>query len=336
MRAFCFAAPARFASIDYNERMTLKILVVGAGALGGYFGGRLLQAGQDVTFLLRPRRAAQLAANGLVIKSPAGNAHIPNPPHVLSDDIDGPFDLVVVGCKAYDLGSTIDSFAAAVGPDTAILPVLNGMQHLDVLAERFGRDRVLGGLCLISAVLDEAGTVLHLNDMHTLNFGELDGGRLARTDAITAAFGTANFSSAANDNILQAMWEKWMFIASLAGITTLMRSCVGDIVSAGGRDLALALLDECAAIASHNGFAPSAAALDRGRAMVSAAGSPLTASMFKDIERGAPTEADHILGDLLGRAAPASQPDRSLLRVAYAHLKTYEARRSREEAGRAA
>lgn len=316
--------------------MTLKILVVGAGALGGYFGGRLLQAGQDVTFLLRPRRAEQLAAHGLVIRSPAGNAHIAEPPHLLSEDIEAPFDLVIVGCKAYDLASTIDSFAAAVGPDTAILPLLNGMQHLDLLADRFGRARVLGGLCLISAALDDAGTVLHLNDMHTLNFGELGGGRSARTDAIAAAFATANFDSAASDNILQAMWEKWTFIASLAGITTLMRSCVGDIVSAGGKDLALALLDECAAIAAHNGFAPSPASLERGRAMIGAAGSPITASMFKDIERGAPTEADHILGDLLGRGAQASTPDRSILRIAYAHLKTYEARRSREEAARAA
>ncbi|RZI77209.1 MAG: 2-dehydropantoate 2-reductase [Variovorax sp.] len=314
----------------------MKILVVGAGALGGYFGGRLLQAGQDVTFLLRPRRAEQLAAHGLVIRSPAGNAHIAEPPHLLSEDIEAPFDLVIVGCKAYDLASTIDSFAAAVGPDTAILPLLNGMQHLDLLADRFGRARVLGGLCLISAALDDAGTVLHLNDMHTLNFGELGGGRSARTDAIAAAFATANFDSAASDNILQAMWEKWTFIASLAGITTLMRSCVGDIVSAGGKDLALALLDECAAIAAHNGFAPSPASLERGRAMIGAAGSPITASMFKDIERGAPTEADHILGDLLGRGAPASAPDRSILRIAYAHLKTYEARRSREEAARAA
>lgn len=316
--------------------MTLKILVVGAGALGGYFGGRLLQAGQDVTFLLRPRRAAQLAANGLVVRSPAGNAHIPDPPHVLADDIDAPFDLVIVGCKAYDLASTMDSFDAAVGPDTAILPLLNGMQHLDLLAERFGRARVLGGLCLISAVLDEAGTVLHLNDLHTLNFGELDGGRSARTDAIAAAFAGANFDSAASDNILQAMWDKWTFIASLAGITTLMRSCVGDIVSAGGKDLALALLDECAAIAAHNGFAPSPASLERGRSMISATGSPITASMFKDVERGSPTEADHIIGDLLGRGAPASPYDRSILRIAYAHLKTYEARRSREEAARAA
>ncbi|MEJ8821334.1 2-dehydropantoate 2-reductase [Variovorax humicola] len=313
----------------------MRFLVVGAGALGGYFGGRLLQAGQDVTFLLRPRRAAQLAANGLCIKSPAGNARIPDPPHVLSDDIGAPFDVIIVACKAYDLAHTIESFAAAVGPDSVVLPLLNGIQHLDVISERFGSERVLGGLCLISAVLDEAGSVLHLNDMHGLTFGERGGGRSARVDAIAAAFAPANFTSTASDNIMQAMWEKWVFIASMAGITTLMRASIGDIVSAGAQDMALALFEECRAVAAHNGFAPSAEAVERGRAMVSAAGSPITASMLKDIERGAPTEADHILGDLLSRG-PQADPGPSMLRIAYAHLKTYEARRSREEAARAA
>jgi 2-dehydropantoate 2-reductase len=307
----------------------MRFLVVGAGALGGYFGGRLLEAGRDVTFLLRPRRAAQLAAGGLVVHSPAGDLHLPAPPAVLAGGIQAPFDVVIVGCKAYDLDETIESFAPAVGPDTAILPLLNGLQHIDRLSERFGAERVLGGLCLISAVLDEAGAVRHLNDLHTLVFGELDGTRSARVDAIAAAFASAKFDGRASNTIVQALWEKWVFIASLAGITTLMRGSVGDIVSAGAQDLALALFEECSRIAAHNGHAPSAGAVERGRAMVTAAGSPLTASMFKDVERGARTEADHILGDLLARGGPSFEGT-PLLRTAYAHLKTYEARRARE------
>lgn len=307
----------------------MRFLVVGAGALGGYFGGRLLQAGRDVTFLLRPRRAAQLAAGGLVIHSPAGDAQLPAPPSVLAGAIAAPFDVVIVGCKAYDLDDTIESFAPAVGPDTAILPLLNGMRHIDRLAERFGRQRVLGGLCLISATLDEAGAVRHLSELHTLSFGELDGGRSARVDAIAAAFAGASFDGRASDTMLQALWEKWVFIAALAGITTLMRGSVGDIVSAGAQRLALALFDECSAIAAHNGFAPGAGAVERGRAMLTAAGSPITASMLKDVERGARTEADHILGDLIGRAAPSPEAA-GLLRIAYAQLQTYAVRRARE------
>lgn len=307
----------------------MRFLVVGAGALGGYFGGRLLEAGQDVTFLLRHRRVAQLAQTGLVIHSPAGEAALPSPPHVQAGDINEHFDVVIVACKAYDLNETIDSFAPAIGSDTVILPLLNGMRHLDILKERFGSQRVLGGLCLISAVLDEHGAVLHLNDLHRLVFGELDGMRSARVDAIAAVFAKANFEGLIRDDILQAMWEKWVLIASLAGITSLMRGSIGDIVSAGAQNLSLDLFDECSRIAAHNGFGPGEAAVAQGRGAISAAGSPITASMFKDVERGARTEADHILGDLLGRSnwCPSNSP---LLRIAYAHLQTYEARRLRE------
>jgi 2-dehydropantoate 2-reductase len=307
----------------------MRFLVVGAGALGGYFGGRLLQAGEDVTFLLRPARAAQLATAGLSIRSPTGDLHLPSPPAVLAHRLQGPFDVVIVGCKAYDLEETIAAFAPAVGLDTVVLPLLNGLRHIDRLSERFGRRRVLGGLGMISATLAADGAVLHLGKDHTLVFGELDGGRSARVDAIAQAFARANFDGRASESILQAMWEKWALIAALAGITTLMRASVGDIVEAGAQQLALDLFAECARIAAHNGFAPSPAAIERGRAAVSAVGSPITASMFKDIERGAPTEADHILGDLLRRGC-WSTADTVLLPVAYANLRSYEARRARE------
>jgi 2-dehydropantoate 2-reductase len=308
----------------------MRFLVVGAGALGGYFGGRLLEAGRDVSFLLRPRRAAQLAKTGLVIQSPFGNLQLPAPPHLLAEDIKTPYDVVVVGSKAYDLDSTMDSFAPAVGPNTLILPLLNGMKHIDRLVERFGEERVLGGLCMISATLDDEGRVLHLNEMHGLSYGERAGGRSARVDAIAAQFAGAKFDATASETIAQDMWEKWVFIASAAGLTSLMRASIGDIVAAGGQDVALSIFDECCAIAAHNGFAPRPAAIQRGRAVVTTAGSPMTASMYKDMVRGAAVEADHIVGDLLSRAPKSDSPVPSVLRTAYVHLKAYEARRARE------
>ena len=307
----------------------MRYLVVGAGALGGYFGGRLLEAGRDVTFLLRPGRAQALARTGLVISSRFGDATLPAPPFVLKEDLHAPFDVVVVACKAYDLAETMASFAPAVGPQTAILPILNGLGHFDALQQRFGAERVLGGLCMISAALDAAGTVQHFNDFHVLVFGELDGAASARVAAMQADFAGATFDSRASSQMLLELWEKWVFIAAAAAITCLMRASIGDIVAAGAVDLSERLLEECRAIAAANGFAPRPAAIERYRAIMTAAGSPISASMLKDIERGAPVEADHVIGDLLRRApATAQEGPPSLLRIAHAHLKAYEARRA--------
>jgi 2-dehydropantoate 2-reductase len=313
----------------------MRILVVGAGAIGGYFGGRLLQAGRDVTFLVRPRRAAQLAKTGLVIRSRFGDASLPAPPIVTADALREPFDLILLSCKSYDLQSAADSFAPAVGPNTAILPLLNGMGHMDDLGERFGAGAVLGGQCVISVTLDGDGHVLHLNDTHGLSFGEQNGETSPRAEAIAATFSGANFQSRLSKTILHEMWEKWVLIATMAGSNCLMRAAVGDIVAAGAENLSLALLDECAGIATAQNFAPSAAAMTRNRGMLTMPGSTFAASMLRDIERGAPTEADHILGDLIrrgggGAAGPNHLP---LLRIAYAHLRAYEARRKRESAG---
>jgi 2-dehydropantoate 2-reductase len=313
----------------------MRILVVGAGAIGGYFGGRLLQAGRDVTFLVRPRRNAQLAKTGLVIRSRFGDVSLPAPPTVTADALRQPFDLILLSCKSYDLQSAADSFAPAVGPNTAILPLLNGMGHIDYLAERFGAGAVLGGQCVISVTLDGDGHILHLNDTHGLSFGEQNGATSLRAEAIASTFSGANFDSRLSKTILHEMWEKWVLIATMAGSNCLMRAAVGDIVAAGAENLSLALLDECAGIATAQNFAPSAAAMTRNRGMLTMPGSTFAASMLRDIERGAPTEADHILGDLIrrGGGGGGGPNDLPLLRIAYAHLRAYDARRKRENAG---
>ncbi len=310
----------------------MRVLVVGAGAIGGYFGGRLIQAGRDVTFLVRPRRAAELASAGLTIKSTAGNLTVPAPPTVLAEALRAPFDLILLSCKAYDLDGAIASFAPAVGPHTAILPLLNGMRHLDVLEARFGPDPVLGGQCYIAATLDENHAIIHLNNDHELSFGERAGGRSVRIDAIAAEMEDVLFKPRASEQILQEMWEKWVFLATLAGGTCLMRASIGDIMAApGGRDFVLGLLDECRAVAQANQHPPRDAFMERSRAALTADGSSLTASMLRDIERGAPIEADHIVGDLIRRGGEAGGPacNVSLLRLAYVHLKAYQTRRKR-------
>jgi 2-dehydropantoate 2-reductase len=307
----------------------MRILVIGAGATGGYFGGRLLESGQDVTFLVRAGRAAQLAQHGLVIRSSLGNAVLPSPPMVQAGEVGGPYDVVLLSCKAYHLPQVMEDMAPAVGADTAIVPLLNGMRHLDLLDARFGANRVLGGQCVIAATLDAQGVVRHLNQSHGLTFGERDGSRSPRVEAIFNAMSGARFESRLSTTILQDMWDKWVFLASLAGITCLMRAPVGDILKApGGMHATLRLLDDCRAVAAHNGHEPSDSVLSRALSVLTEDGSTLSASMMRDLEQGAPIEADHVVGDLLQRSGAA--PDElAMLRLAYAHLKAYEARRAR-------
>ena len=222
-----------------------------------------------------------------------------------ADKLNEKFDVVLLSCKAFDLEDAIKSFAPAVGPQTAIIPLLNGMRHLDVLDRKFGRERVLGGLCAIAVTLNDKREVLHLQPMQSLTFGERDGKMSDRVRAIADVFASGNFGSVASETIIQDMWEKWVFLASLAASTSLMRTSVGNILAApGGKDFLLGMVDEVSAIAAAEGHAPRAPFAERTRGMLTTEGSQMTASMFRDIKVGAPVEADHVIGDLIARAEP--------------------------------
>lgn len=301
----------------------MRYLILGAGALGGFFGGRMLEAGLDTTFLVRERRAAALATRGLRVTSPKGDIHIAKPPLVQADGLKAEYDTIILSCKAYDLASAMEAIAPAVGADTAIIPLLNGMDHIERLQQRFDVRNVLGGLSVISASLDAEGDVVHHNDLDLLSFGELDGSRSVRVGAIESDLLKTRFTVQAPDNIQLAMWEKWCFIASLAGINCLMRVSIGEVMDAGGVSLALKLYDECAAVAASQSFSPRAEVRQRARAALSAKGSSLTASMLRDIQRGSHTEGEHILGSLLGRATSANI-DAPTLEAATVHLRAYE------------
>jgi 2-dehydropantoate 2-reductase len=314
----------------------VRILVVGAGAIGGYFGGRLLRAGIDVTFLVRTRRKQELESSGLIIKSPHGEVTVRDPPTLLANELRGPFDLVLLSCKAYDLEDAMASFAPAVGPATSILPLLNGMKHLDMLGKAFGDSRVLGGQCVISVRLDSEHAVVQLSEMQTLSFGERSGGLSGRVASIAETLSAAPIGASISENIVLEMWEKWVALATLAGMTCLMRASIGDILkSPDGAEIILSLLEECRRIAEAAGYKPRSSFMGKTAMMLTTKDSTLTASMFGDIENKAPVEADHILGDLLNRKLnPEASGDLpSLLRVAYAHVKAYEIRRARAVVG---
>jgi len=311
----------------------MKILVIGAGAVGGYFGARLAAAGRDVTFLVRERRAAQLRAGGLHVFSPQGDVSV-TPKLLLAAELAAhpqPFDLILLSTKAYSLAAAMEDFAPAVGSETTILPLLNGMAHLEALDARFGAAHVLGGSTRIVADLDAQGRVHSFEALHDLNYGELDRSLTPRIEAIQAAFADAGFEARLQPDILAFMWGKWVFLAALGAITCLVRGSIGQVVAApGGRETAAAILHETAAIAAANGYPTPAPFFEHTSARLLKAGSTLTASMYRDLSKGEPVEADHILGDLLARGRAHGVPA-PLVTAAYAQLSVYAAGRGKAQ-----
>ena len=301
----------------------MRILIVGAGAVGGYFGGRLAEAGRDVAFLVRPSRAKQLGQDGLRIISPHGNAVL-TPKLVNAEEIGTPYDLVFLSVKAYALGAAMNDFAAAVGPETMILPVLNGMRHVDLSTKRFGEHAVIGGVCQVASEIDDEGRIVQLAAFQQLVYGERNGETTPRLQTLDATLQGGGFDARLSTDIMQAMWEKWVQLASLGAITCLMRGTIGEIVAApGGADLSLKVLDESAAVATACGHKPSEALLARHAAAMTEPGSPLTSSMYRDLRKGAPVEADHILGDLIARG-DAHGVATPLLKAAFVNLRVYQ------------
>lgn len=303
----------------------MRILVLGAGGVGGYFGGRLAEAKADVTFLVRPARAAALNERGLIVESPMGNFRLPVQV-ATADTLDGTFDTVLLTAKAYDLDQAITAVRPAVGPETAVLPVLNGLAHLDRLDAAFEPERVLGGVAYIAATLTAEGIVRHLNRVHGIAVGERLGQVTRRAEAIAGAFAATPVSVSLSNDIMLDMWEKFVMISSLAGMNCLMRGSVGDILAAeDGESLTLELLAECEAVATAAGYPPRAQHRQQCRAMLTERGSQFSASMRRDIEAGSRTEGDQVLGDMLRRARMLSVPT-PLLRIAVCHLQVHDRR----------
>ncbi len=303
----------------------MNILVVGAGSTGGYFGGRLAQAGRDVTFLVRPARAEQLRASGLQIISPHGDATL-TPDLVTAGDLEKQFDVVLLTVKAFSLDAAIDDLAPAVGPSTMILPVLNGMKHMDRLVARFGEPAVVGCVCKIAAMVDDQGRIVQLTGLQSLVYGELSGQASDRMDRLDAMMQGAGFDARLLRTIEREMWEKWVLLAALGGITCLMRGTVGDIEAAPrGADFALAFLAECIAVAAAAGHPPSDGFVAATTALLTEKGSKMTSSMYRDLQKGSGVEADQILGDLAGRARQFGIPA-PLLSAAYTQLSIYQNR----------
>ena len=307
----------------------MKILILGAGAVGGYWGARLHQAGIDVTFLLREKRAETVRKNGLVVKSAkSGDAVLPVKVVTKASD-GGPYDLIIVACKAYDLESAMDAIAPAIGAATTIVPILNGHAHFAALDARFGGDKVAGGLARISGMLGPNGEILH-SGASGVSFGERDG-RPARAALVEldAACKKAGIEGGLHANINQDLWDKWIMLGSIASMCSAMRGTIGDIMeSEDGGAIMSEILEECRKVAVAEGCPPSDKVVGAVKASLTQKGGKSVASILGDIEKGGAVEAKSIVGDMLVRARKhgIAAPN---LRFAYAHLQTYQARRAR-------
>lgn len=303
----------------------MRLLVVGAGSTGGYFGGRLSQAQRDVTFLVRPARAAQLRDTGLRIVSPHGDAML-HPKFITAEALAGAYDIVLLTLKGFQLDAALSEIAPAIGPQTMILPVLNGMRHMDVLAARFGPDNLVGCALKVSTVLEDDGRIVQLTPLQDLAYGELDGSLTPRIQALDAFMRGAEIGARLSSVILREMWEKWTLLAALGAITCLMRGTIGEVEAcAGGTAFAEQLLDEVVGIINAVGEPPAEAFLDSAHQLLTAKGSPLASSMFRDLQRGRPIELENIIGDLMRRGAKVGSVT-ALLSAAYTHLCVYQKR----------
>lgn len=296
----------------------MRILIVGAGATGGALGARLITGGHDVTFLVRDRRASQLTADGLRFRAPDVRV-VHSVRAVTTLDGAGPFDLVIVTVKAPALDAVIPTLTPAIGPETRIVPLLNGMAHIDELEHAFP-GQTLGGIVKIVATLDEDATVVQMTPLFSLTVGGLHDDPVP--DQIRRTLDVTGITLDVAHDIASRLWEKWAFIAAAGVITCLFRGTIGDILAAGGEVQILRAIAECEQIAEAAGHPVSGAGHAQSLALLTEPGSAFTSSLYRDLQHGDPVEAEHIIGDLATRGAALETPA-PLLHAALLQLRTH-------------
>lgn len=306
----------------------MRYLILGAGALGGYFGAMLIKGGADVTFLVRPARAAQLKRHGLVVKAQDGEELRIQVRTVNQGQLDGTYDVVLLTCKAYDLDSAMNDIAPAMDDKSVIVPVLNGVRHIRVLTERFGPGRVLGGLTVINAALMPDGTIQQSQVRINLTvIGELEGRASSRCMAIKTALEAGGIPVQISDNIVPMMWAKFFGFACSAIIASLTRSRAGVIArSTEGLSFVTAVTEECTRVVTAVGYPPLPDTAGQIRGLFSQHDSTYGPSILIDIEDGRPTEGEHTIGDLVEQAARANV-GAPIMSAALCNLQAYEINR---------
>ncbi len=276
----------------------MKVLIIGAGAVGGYFGGRMAETGIDVTFLVRQKRKELLEKNGLIIKSPRGNFST-NPKLVVSEKLEHVFDVILFTNKAYDLDAVLQ-IDLPVNEDTIIIPLLNGYVHLKKLKAKFPNAKLFGGIAHIFSTLSGEGEIHHFNDIHSLTFGHLSDADEKQGRKFFEACSSVNFSLKYSSNIVVDLWHKWILITTVAGATTLFDANIGEIASTEhGRSFIIDLHDECINIAKSEKVELNEKDLEEQKIFLVDKSSTWNSSMRRDMLNHAKIENEHIFLELI-------------------------------------
>jgi 2-dehydropantoate 2-reductase len=300
----------------------MRIAVMGAGGVGGYFGARLSRGGHDVAFIARGAQLAAIRAGGLRVQSPLGDMHLRD--LVLTDDpaaLD-PVDLVILGVKLWDTESAAEQLRPLLGPDTAAVSFQNGVVKDDILRGALGTGHVIGGVCYIAATIAAPGLIRHSGPLQKLVFGEYDGSLSPRVEMFRDACADSGIDVEVSSEIEQAIWKKFVFLVGLSGTTSLARTTIGPI---RGNDRARAFLrdamDEAVQVARAAGILLPASYADEQLTFIDTIPATMTSSMQVDLERGNRLEVAWLSGDVVARgvragvATPANRAIADMLAV---------------------
>jgi len=301
----------------------MKIAIVGAGGVGGYFGARLAASGQEVRFIARGAHLEAMRANGLQVLSGNGDVLV-KPVQASADPHEiGTCDLVVIAVKLWATREALEQARPMVGPDTAVVSFQNGVIAVDEVVAAYGRERALGGVANIAAVIERPGVIRHTGSMALLQFGELDGRQSARVQALAQACERAGFQYKVADDITRAIWEKYVFLVAASSMTALTRLPLGPIrEDPDTRALTAQVMAEVAALGRARGVALDADLVERLMQRLDGMPREMIASMLGDLERGNRLELPWLAGGVMrmGLESHVSVPANTFV---YAALKHY-------------
>ncbi|GGB76580.1 2-dehydropantoate 2-reductase [Staphylococcus nepalensis] len=301
----------------------MRILILGAGGIGGYFGGRLVESGKNVTFLVRPKRKSYLERNGLVIHSDNGDYSF-NPQLMTKEAETESFDVILLSSKSYHLDQAIEDLKPFVHEQTVIIPLLNGVAHIPKLQSIFGKNKIMGGYCIIETALNTTGEVVQTSDFDKLFFGELDGTVSDRAKLIEQSFSGSKSDFMLSSDINRGIWQKYLMITVLSSVTTMMHAPIGPIRdSKGGVDFVRSLYEEVASIIRTHKAPLDDNIVEKYMKGLTQLSYHFKTSMQRDMEKGLNIEADHLQGYLLN-LAKQYQLNAPLLYASYQNHKVYK------------